>query len=118
MNETTAPKTITHANLEWSETLLDGEDVTFEEAEKAIAELGEGWRMPTRLELESILDLSRVDPAVDTEKFPDTQSDFYWASTPCAWNDAAVWCVDFSLGYVGNYHRDYGACVRAVRSGQ
>ena len=54
--------------LEWSHTLLDGEYATYEKAEKAIAALGEGWRMPTRAELESILDLSRHDPAIDTEK--------------------------------------------------
>ncbi|WP_346839794.1 DUF1566 domain-containing protein [Microbulbifer sp. SAOS-129_SWC] len=104
--------------LEWSETLLDGEDVTYEAAEQAIAELGEGWRMPTRKELESLIDTSRYNPAIDTEKFPDTKSDWYWTSTPCAWNDAAVWVVDFSYGYVTDDRRYDSACVRAVRAGQ
>lgn len=105
--------------LEWSHTLLDGEKVTEEKALKAIAELGPGWRMPTRPELESLLDLSRHDPAIDTEKFPDTQSYWYWTSTPCAWNDAAVWVVSFSYGgAVGSSHRSSDGCVRAVRAGQ
>lgn len=30
--------------LEWSQTLCNGERVTYAAAEKAIAELGEGWR--------------------------------------------------------------------------
>jgi len=104
--------------LEWSETLLDGEDVTYEAAQKAIDELGDGWRMPTRKELETLVDTSRHLPAIDIEKYPDTQNDFYWTSTPCAWNDAAVWVVLFLSGAVSSYRRNSGACVRAVRSGQ
>jgi hypothetical protein len=106
------------SKLEWSKTLLDGDDVTYEEAEKAIEALGDKWRMPTRKELESLVDTGRYDPAIDTEKFPDTKSDCYWTSTPCAWNDAAVWVVAFGSGFVLSCHRGNGACVRAVRSGQ
>lgn len=83
------------SELEWSETLLYGEGGTYEEAEKAIASLGEGWRMPTRKELESLVDTSRYNPAIDTEKYPDTKSDWYWTSP-----------------------RDSVASIRAVRSGQ
>ena len=105
--------------LEWSQTLLDGETVTLSDAEEAVANLGEGWRLPTRQELESLLDLSRHDPAIDTSIYPDTQSRAYWTSTPCAWNSAARWVVDFDLGSVDGSYRDYGnACVRAVRAGQ
>lgn len=104
--------------LEWSHTLLDGENVTYADAEKAVAALGEGWRLPTRQELESILDLSRHNPAIDTEKFPDTKSKYYWTSTPCAWNTSAVWVVGFYGGSVRGYARGNGGCVRAFRSGQ
>ena len=106
------------ARLEWSDTLLGGKSVTYAAAQEAIAALGPGWRMPTRQELESLLDLSCHDPAIDTEKFPDTKSNGYWTSTPCAWNDAAVWVVDFYFGHVYGFHRNDLACVRAVRSGQ
>lgn len=106
-------------NLEWSATLLDGKTVDYKAALAAAEALGEGWRLPTRFELESLLDLSRHDPAIDTEKFPDTKSTWYWTSSPCAWNDTAVWVVNFLNGYVGyGLRRDYGACVRAVRAGQ
>ena len=104
--------------LEWSETLLDGESVNYADAEKAVAALGEGWRLPTRQELESLVDTSRHDPAIDIDRFPDTKSCRYWTSTPCAWNDAAVWCVDFYYGFVGGFHRYLDGCVRAVRPGQ
>lgn len=105
-------------NLEWSGSLLDGKSVDYKAALAAVEALGEGWRLPTRLELESLLDLSRHDPAIDTEKFPDTKSTWYWTSSTCAWNDAAVWVVSFHLGIVYDYPRNYSACVRAVRAGQ
>ena len=106
------------AKLEWSKTLLDGKCVNLADAEKAVAELGEGWRLPTIDELLSIVDRTRHDPAIDTTRFPDTKSDCYWTSTPCAWDTSAVWIVSFYNGYVGSSRRNAGACVRAVRSGQ
>jgi hypothetical protein len=105
-------------NLEWSGTLLAGKTVDYEAALAAVEALGERWRLPTRLELESLVDLSRHNPAIDTEKFPDTKSAWYWTSSPCAWNDAAVWVVNFYAGNVSGNHRGYLACVRAVRAGQ
>jgi hypothetical protein len=105
--------------LEWSKTLLDGERVNFEKAENAVAELGEGWRLPTREELLTLVDLERHDPCIDTDKYPDTKSTWYWTATPCAWNrESAHWVVDFDSGYVYGNGLDYGACVRAVRGGQ
>lgn len=104
------------SKLEWSQTLCDGKHVNYADAEKAAESLGEGWRLPTRLELESILDLSRHDPAIDTDVFPDTESDWYWSSTPTAWNPSAVWIVSFSGGGVLDDPRLSGACARAVRS--
>jgi len=105
------------AKLEWGKTLCDGKSVDYDAAEKACAALGEGWRLPTRMELESILDLTRHDPAVDTTKFPDTKSAWYWTSTPCAWGSSCAWIVSFYAGNANSYHRANDACVRAVRSG-
>jgi hypothetical protein len=113
-----AVESIASPKLEWSKTLLDGDSVNYESAEKAVSTLGAGWRIPTRIELESLIDLSRHDPAIDTEKYPDTKSKYYWTSTPCAWNDTAVWVVGFGYGFVGSDFRSHLACVRAVRSSQ
>lgn len=104
--------------LEWSHTLLDGKRVSYEEAEKAVAALGEGWRMPTLHEKFGCVDPTRHDPAADPSKHPDIKSEPYWTSTPCAWNTSAVWVVGFGGGLVGGYGRGYYGCVRAVRSGQ
>ena len=103
------------ATLEWSDTLLDGETVTYETAEEAVQALGDGWRLPTRKELESLVDTSRHDPAIDTDKFPDTKSKWYWTSTPCVWSDTTVWVVSFNGGDVYDLHRSGLGCVRACR---
>ena len=103
--------------LEWSATLCNGKNVDYATAEKACAALGEGWRLPTRQELESILDLTRHKPAIDTARFPDTKSDWYWTSTPYAWSPDFAWFVCFGYGNVDDVLRDSnGCCVRAVRS--
>jgi len=107
-----------NTGIEWSKTLLEGEAVNYKAAEKAIAELGDGWRMPTREELLTLVDLNRHDPCIDAEKYPDTKSRAYWTATPCAWNESARWVVNFGDGYLGAYHDGYDACVRAVRASQ
>ena len=109
--------TDTKTGLAWTKATI-AEDVTFEKAKEAVEALGEGWRLPTVDELFSLIDHGKHKPAIDTKAFPDTKNDCYWTSTPCAWNEAAVWVVYFGRGYVDGYHRSDSACVRAVRSGQ
>ena len=114
---TTTDPTNPTAQLEWSDTLCDGKRVNHATAEAACQALGEGWRLPTKLELESIVDPSRYNPAIDTERFPDTKSDWYWTGTECAWSSDRAWVVDFGLGLSDFNHRGYSvAFVRAVRS--
>jgi hypothetical protein len=100
--------------LTWTKETL-AKDVTYEDALKV---LGEGWRLPTIKELFSLADHTREAPAIDVEVFPDTESNWYWSSTPTAWNEAAVWVVLFSYGLVYDSLRYDRACVRAVRAGQ
>jgi hypothetical protein len=107
--------TDTLTGLIWTQATV-AKEVNHEAAEKAVAELGEGWRLPTVEELFALADRTRQEPAIDTDAFPDTESDWYWTSTPTAWSSAAVWVVGFDLGNSYGAHRDYDACVRAVRS--
>ncbi|MBF0202773.1 MAG: DUF1566 domain-containing protein [Desulfamplus sp.] len=77
------------------------------------------WRMPTKQELNSILNLGRSNPAVDTTYFSNTAPSYYWtANTVAAFPDNA-WKVDFTDG-VEYYHpkSSDGYHVRAVRGGQ
>lgn len=109
--------TDTKTNLVWSKNTI-AKDVDFADAEKAVTALGDGWRLPTVDELETLVDRTRHSPATDTEAFPDTESDWYWSSTPHAKYTSAVWVVGFSFGSVLDYGRSGYGCVRAVRSGQ
>ncbi len=76
------------------------------------------WRLPNIKEITSILDLTRSKPAVDTEYFPYTRSDYYWSSTSFA--DCA-WYASFEGGYSGtdkNSVKSNKYYVRCVRGGQ
>ena len=104
---------------------ISEDEKDFEDTEadiKALDTAGfKDWRLPERSELEALIDLSRHSPAINTDFFPDTQSDWYWTKTPCAWNDTAgpsgsVWVVSFNDGLVGGLHRSASAFARAVRA--
>jgi hypothetical protein len=77
------------------------------------------WRMPTMLELMSIVNNGQVSPpAIDTAYFPNTPSVGFWSSSPHANYSDDAWYVYFYYGHVNdslkyNYHQ-----VRLVRAGQ
>jgi hypothetical protein len=76
------------------------------------------WRLPNKNELESLVDLTRSDPSIDTAFFPNTGSDWYWSSTNYAPGPANAWNVHFFGG--GTYYdaKTDNYYVRLVRSGQ
>ncbi|UHQ21932.1 DUF1566 domain-containing protein [Lysobacter sp. 5GHs7-4] len=107
--------------LMWSKATLSAKDVTHAKAEKICTELDlagyTDWRLPTDHELLSLVDRARYKPAIDTDAFPDTASDWYWASTPLASDPSLAWIVLFSYGSCLCGHRGSDlARVRAVRS--
>lgn len=76
------------------------------------------WRMPNRREVLSIVHNGRINPAIDTDWFPNTPNSWFWSSSPSASNTNDAWVVNFGNGrviggYKGNLHR-----VRLVRAGQ
>jgi hypothetical protein len=117
----TAPYVLDNrTGLIWARTLIQHgspKRLDHAAASEAVKELGEGWRLPTRAELLTLVDDTRHDPAIDTEAFPDTPSDWFWTSTPAAWNPSSVaWFVYFDLGLAHAGLRGLDAFVRAVRS--
>jgi len=76
------------------------------------------WRLPNYHELPSIVDSSKSDTAIDTNFFPNTQSDFYWSSTTSAGSTGDAWYVSFYAGSVYLNPKIYNNYVRAVRGGE
>ena len=76
------------------------------------------WRMPTRLELQSIVHAGRKLPSIDVGYFPNTPSSFFWSASPVAKISSAAWGVYFDIGGTSYVSRSDGHSVRLVRGGQ
>ena len=59
-----------------------------------------GWRLPTRIELGSIVDYLVFTPAIDGAAFPKTPYDGFWSSSLAAINSLQAWSVIFEFGNV------------------
>ena len=80
-------------------------------------ELGPGhWRLPTKIELESLLDVTTM-PAFDPV-FQTYPTDFFWSASPYPNPDSLklAWAVDFSEGYTYASGRYKAGRVRCVSS--
>ena len=73
------------------------------------------WRLPDVKELRSIVDNSKVSPAINTTFFPGTQSSYYWTSTTYAGSTSYAWHVTFFNGYVYDSNKSSSNYVRCVR---
>ena len=76
------------------------------------------WRLPNRTELESLVQINAVSPAIDGTYFPATPSTWYSTSTTFAPDPADAWNVAFNNGYAHANSKTYTDHVRLVRSGQ
>lgn len=79
------------------------------------------WRLPSIVELASIVEIGATEPAIDTSAFPDTPSMLFRSSTTFLYNDSPdqVWMVVFSNGITSYYTKpdEYGSVARCVRGG-
>lgn len=76
------------------------------------------WRVPTRRELLSIVDHGTNSPAIDTNFFPNTASEWYWTSDIYQPAPAGAWYVGFIDGGSSAHYQSNSYRVRLVRSGQ
>ena len=73
------------------------------------------WRLPTRIELVSLVDFSRRDPAIDPDVFQDTFAGPFWTASLVSGDPSARWVVDFSVGDTDQIGATSGGAVRCVR---
>jgi hypothetical protein len=75
--------------------------------------LGTGFRMPTLKELLTLVDPTRVRPAIDIKAFPNTPAEWFWTSSNRA--PAGPAAVSFATGGSGFYRATELLRVRCVR---
>jgi hypothetical protein len=74
------------------------------------------WRLPTRQELTSIVDFGQVVPAIDTNYFQNTKSNWYWSSSLIAYYYNLAWGLDFgNISCCQDYGKNSNFFVRLVR---
>jgi hypothetical protein len=72
------------------------------------------WRLPSKIELASIVDYGKSNPASNASVFPGIASAYYWSSSQIP-DNAWAWVVNFGDGSLGAQLRNnagYAKCVR------
>ncbi len=105
--------------LMWQDNgAVESKEVLYGEAKAYCEKLSlaehDDWRLPTVHELQSIVDLTRYEPAIQ-RGFHFVASESYWSSTLYADDKDRAWNVDFKSGSTQNSRHSYAFYVRCVR---
>lgn len=73
------------------------------------------WRLPTRIELTSIINYVVKSPAAYLDSFPDTTSEAFWTASSYALDTSSAWAVNFTDGSVIPQGKDNALRLRCVR---
>ncbi len=73
------------------------------------------WRLPTLIELVSIVDYGFNGPSISPTYFPGTSASSYWSSTPVAGAPTSAWAVWFGSGATEVDAMTGALSVRCVR---
>jgi len=106
--------TLTWTNaLTWSNGMVPGSCTLTDGSATA------DWRLPDRLELESLIDASNHSPALPTgHPFSGVQERLYWSSSSNAANPSYAWAVSMYGGNVNISNKKDSYNVWPVRGGQ
>jgi hypothetical protein len=105
--------------LMWQRNVAN-EFVTFDDAQRECGQLKlagyEDWRLPSRIELVSILDTSRTQPSINLTAFPGAPSEWFWTSSVAAGHPNAAWFVYFYSGFPKTDDKGNRFSLRCVRN--
>lgn len=73
------------------------------------------WRLPTRIELASIINYATKNPAAYLDGFPDATSETLWSSSQYAPDPTSAWAVNFTDGSMSAQAKDVVSRIRCVR---
>ena len=98
------------ASLTWEAALQD--------AAKQVFAGQSDWRLPSKNELETILEENCHSPAINERVFPATPPAYYWTSSPYTGLATGAWSIDFGYGSVNASVKTGSLNVRLVRGGR
>jgi formylglycine-generating enzyme required for sulfatase activity len=75
------------------------------------------WRLPSMLELRTLVDHGRLGPCLDSQAFPETASAHFWTIDSVAGEPTRAWDVEFYCGTPTLPERIEAQRVRCVRLG-
>jgi hypothetical protein len=112
--------TDTYSGLMWQQATAPG-TYTWEEALSYCENLTlagyADWRLPDVNEIQSIVDYTRYNPAIDTTYFSNTMTTYYWSSTTRYGRDNESWAFWLNDGAMDAGYKSESYYVRAVRCG-
>jgi hypothetical protein len=80
---------------------------------------GGGWRLPTRAEIESLVDFTKTNPTINSTAFPNTPAEHYWTASSQVGLDGYAWLVPFFVpANTGSHIVTDPYRVRCVRSAE
>ena len=106
----------------WNGVTCEGKIVSLnhdqmdEVLEIAIEQVGDGWRLPTRKELESLVCHDCDIPKIDQKIFPNTDPVPFWTGEQNRYAKKHYWSVNFYTGHTyGRFYPYQNLAVRLVR---
>jgi hypothetical protein len=104
--------------LQWQRVLSDS-SVTWQVATDYCADLTLGgysdWRLPTLIELYSLVDFTASSPSIDVVTFPGTPAENFWTSTPLGGDPTQDFTINFGTPYTNVKPVTETVFVRCVR---
>ncbi len=106
-------------SLCWQKAIMPSKAENWDEANNYCNNLTlaekDDWRLPTKNELVTLIDKSKIGLTIDPAYFPDTDAGNYWTSTPGQYENSHQY-IGFKSGFEGTaYDFQKGYSVRCIR---